>query len=580
MRSPPGSGTNGPHFPGLSSGRLALLMGFFAGMAVLFTLDGPGLTIDEPLDVRPGRTYVETLRKQGWHFFDRKVVDRVFRDNAEHPPLGRWLLGIASELGEPFEVLWKGPDPTGHYVLAGRLAPALAFAALVGLVTHTAGRRWGVAAGMCGRLCTRRHAPGVCPRSSGGSRHFLEPVLDHGPPGRRSRLACKAAQSGHGRRGRALGPRALDQDSCLVLAADPRRLVVRLAAAPTRGAGHARLDASSASACFGWAGPGSGTIPGARLQAYLGTGVARSTIMVQYFGQVVADRDVPWHYPWFYFAATVPVGLLALGAIGIGRGWSNRRDDPFPLLLARHDRALSGPFQHQVPVYDGERLFLHVFPAWAMLIGLGFGWLWDQRFVEALEAGPRSAVLLFVQIHGVVALHPFGLSYYNGLVGGLPGAERLGLELTYWNDPVDQVLLDRLATKQMPGASAALVPTLYPGQGILTTNRALARRDIILSDEQEAHPGRVACRFPPYGVLASRDQGAAASAERVNWWPMRRRQGVWLAAFWHFPAAKVYAHRSRCTAKPRIAVRTVRAPKVQILKPFLSNDLRNLAPSL
>ena len=44
-------------------------------------------------------------------------------------------------------MLWKGPDPTGQYVLAGRLAPALAFAALVGLVTHTAGRRWGRAAG-------------------------------------------------------------------------------------------------------------------------------------------------------------------------------------------------------------------------------------------------------------------------------------------------------------------------------------------------------------------------------------------------------------------------------------------------
>ena len=111
-------------------------MGVFAGLAVLLTLDGPGLTIDEPLDVRPGRTYVEVLRAQGWRFFDRTVVDRVFRDNAEHPPLGRWLLGIASELGEPIEVLWKGPDPTGHYVLAGRMAPALAFAALVCLVTH------------------------------------------------------------------------------------------------------------------------------------------------------------------------------------------------------------------------------------------------------------------------------------------------------------------------------------------------------------------------------------------------------------------------------------------------------------
>ena len=221
-----------------------------------------------------------------------------------------------------------------------------------------------------------------------------------------------------------------------------------------------------------------------RLQAFWGTGVARSTIMVQYFGQVVADRDVPWHYPWFYFAATVPVGLLALGAVGIVRGWKNRRADPFPLLLAGTIVVFLVIFSTRVPVYDGERLFLHVFPAWAMLIGLGFGWLWEQRLTShrgraALCGLPGRSV------YGVIALHPFGLSYYNGLVGGLPGAERLGLELTYWNDPVDQVLLDQLARDAQPGASAALVPTLYPGQGILTTNAHWHGANIILSDEQE-----------------------------------------------------------------------------------------------
>jgi hypothetical protein len=74
-----------------------------------------------------------------------------------------------------------------------------------------------------------------------------------------------------------------------------------------------------------------------------------------------------------------------------------------------------------------------------------------------------------------VAFHPFGLSYYNALVGGLPGAERLGLELTYWGDAVDGVLLDRLARAAPPDASAALAPTLYPGQGALTTTRAMIR---------------------------------------------------------------------------------------------------------
>src|SRR5512135_488668 len=77
----------------------ALALGMAAGLAVLLTLGDPGLTIEEPLDVRPGRNYVATLRARGWHFFDRDVVDAVYRDDAEHPPLGRWLLGIASTLG-------------------------------------------------------------------------------------------------------------------------------------------------------------------------------------------------------------------------------------------------------------------------------------------------------------------------------------------------------------------------------------------------------------------------------------------------------------------------------------------------
>ena len=38
-----------------------------------------------------------------------------------------------------------------------------------------------------------------------------------------------------------------------------------------------------------------------------------------------------------------------------------------------------------VPVYDGERLFLHVFPAWALLIGLGFGSLWNHSRPPAVR---------------------------------------------------------------------------------------------------------------------------------------------------------------------------------------------------
>ena len=104
----------------------------------------------------------------------------------------------------------------------------------------------------------------------------------------------------------------------------------------------------------------------------------RATIMVEYFGRIMADRDVPWHYPWVYFAVTVPIGLQLLGIHGLAMGWRHRRVDSFPWLLAATIVVFLGLFSTRIPVYDGERLFLHVFPAWAMLIGLGFGQLWQR----------------------------------------------------------------------------------------------------------------------------------------------------------------------------------------------------------
>ncbi len=213
-------------------------------------------------------------------------------------------------------------------------------------------------------------------------------------------------------------------------------------------------------------------------------------------------------------------------------------------------------FSTRVPVYDGERLFLNVFPAWAMLIGLGFGWLWDR----AIPGGRGRLViggLLIAQGFGVVAMHPFGLSYYNILVGGLPGARAMGLEVTYWSDAVDNVLLDRLAREARPGVSVAMVPTLYPGQGALTTgfNRTLARREIILKDDEAASlsewvvvSDRTAYWRPDLADRIERDGGRRIAT--------RSRFGVELSAIWHFPAsASAKRHpvpRASGSSQPRI----------------------------
>jgi hypothetical protein len=135
------------------------------------------------------------------------------------------------------------------------------------------------------------------------------------------------------------------------------------------------------------------------------------------------------------------------------------------------------------------------------------------------------------------------------LVLGLPGAEWLGLELTYWSDPVDQVLLDRLAREATPGASAALVPTLYPGQGILTTNRALARREVILQDQEEAARAEwiVLSRRTAYWRPEIRERLLRGGGRKVA---TRTRQGVWLSALWHFPATQSGKPPDKAPSRP------------------------------
>ena len=213
----------------------ALAMGLVAGLAVVVTLDGPGLTIDEPLDVRPGRTYIRTIREEGLRFFERKVVYRVFRDNAEHPPLGRWLLGTASTLGEPFEVNWKGPDPTGQYVLAARLAPAVCFGILVGVVVALAGRRWGLPAG-----AAAGYALAVMPRVFAHAHlaaldTFLSLFWTVALLSGERAIGSSRPSARHGAGGCALVAGALDQDPRLVAAADSLRLGV---SSPAGAAGH------------------------------------------------------------------------------------------------------------------------------------------------------------------------------------------------------------------------------------------------------------------------------------------------------------------------------------------------------
>ena len=505
-------------------GRIATLLGVLAAGAVLLTLADPGITIDEPLDVRPGRRYVATLLARGAGSLQPEVIVATYRDNAEHPPLGRWLLGVASTFGQPAEVLLRGgPDPTGTYVVTARAAPALAFGVLVGLVALAAGRvdgragavAAGLALGLMPRVFAHAHLAALDTFIALGWAAALLAVVR---ATERPRPVAALALAGI-----VWGLALLTKIHAWFL--PPVALAWALSRLPVGRAlagWSAWLGVGLATFVAGW--PWLWADTWGRLATYLGTGVERASISVLYFGRVYADRDVPWHYPFVYFAATIPVGLLALAAWGTARGWADPARRARTRLWVGSILLFLFLFSTRVAVYDGERLFLVVFPFAAILAGQGFADLWARG-----TTARRRALLAFLAAQGVgvVWMHPFGLSYYNALVGGLPGAERLGLELTYWGDAVDDVLLDRLAVEARPGQAAALVPTLAPNQGKFATTRRLARLPLVVGDGEEATRADY--------LLVSRRSAYWSEAVRRRlatdrWVAVRSRQGVWLAA--------------------------------------------------
>jgi len=110
-----------------------------------------------------------------------------------------------------------------------------------------------------------------------------------------------------------------------------------------------------------------------------------------------------------------------------------RRDVPPVLVLAAS--FLLPCCAPPTPKYDGIRLFLPAAAGLAVMGGMGMDRV--ARWLESVLRIPTPLTALGVSLlsaGSLVSVHPHYLSYYSPTVGGLPGAERLGFELTYWGE--------------------------------------------------------------------------------------------------------------------------------------------------
>ncbi len=172
-----------------------------------------------------------------------------------------------------------------------------------------------------------------------------------------------------------------------------------------------------------------------RLAHYLTFHSDHFIIGTTYLGAVYGDTTTaPWHYPAVMLVLTLPFTWTLAGLGGIAARALGRLPAPAGFLalgVVANVLLLALPGATR---YGGMRLILSVYP-----FAVGFGVLAVVGLLRGLRGrvevrmGLAALALLVPGILGCVTCYPYCLSYYTPPLG-LSGAERMGMEVTYWGD--------------------------------------------------------------------------------------------------------------------------------------------------
>lgn len=205
-----------------------------------------------------------------------------------------------------------------------------------------------------------------------------------------------------------------------------------------------------------------------KISAFVTTSITRDEhipIQTLYFGQALPFRP-HWSYAPVMTSLTIPVSTLLLSAIGTGRLLLKTDERPFDLLMFMTVPVfLVIVMLTSAPVHDGVRQFIYIMPGIAYCAGTGFAALACtlKRFVASRFLQSLAAALLLLAAIAYPALetarsHPFELSYYNRLIGGLPGAYRRGMEVNYWYESITEDMLRAMNRTIPPGSRVSSFP--------------------------------------------------------------------------------------------------------------------------
>ena len=211
---------------------------------------------------------------------------------------------------------------------------------------------------------------------------------------------------------------------------------------------------------------------GIRILEFLYEGLSRgyrpeTNFAVYFFDQLYYTHQLPWYYPFFLLGVTTPEPILVLAFVGFVSSIWLRQHASMAVLFTMNTVLVVGlGLLPGAVLHDGVRQMLPALPFVVALAGVGFFTVGKKLLEIASHSdcvqsvtnlsekvmGVLGCLLLFSPALDLYLCHPFQLSFYNRLVGGVRGAYQRGLEMTYSMEAFTPEFLDALNAK-LPGNS-------------------------------------------------------------------------------------------------------------------------------
>lgn len=232
---------------------------------------------------------------------------------------------------------------------------------------------------------------------------------------------------------------------------------------------------------------------------------------MEYFGVNYFWPPFPMSYSWVMTAFTVPLTILLLMMVGVGRSvpsmlprvWASRfwRSD----VLGTEDDSRRGVLFlgsmlaplivmsiPTTPIFGGTKHWFTAYPFLALFAGAGFEWVRGRCLaLTNILRGHRVAafglggLLLGPSLIETAHSHPFGLSHYTALAGGVPGAADYGMNRQFWGFTTGS-LVDYFKEQMPNGGTVWICDTTFDAFEMLHRDGVLPRNIRAVGDLTQA----------------------------------------------------------------------------------------------